>query len=138
MHTPKLNEASLALLAQKILRTLKSENATLDVVLLPHKEMAALKWRLMKKKTEPNVLSFRHPATFPHPETKKKFLGEVFLNKDILAKSPDRAAPLLIHGILHLVGYDHEKKADRAKMEAKENNLLKTSGGKWFARSPLG
>ena len=119
-----ITERRLSLLVKKILLALKVKNAVLDVVLLPHKEMAALKWRLMKKKTEPNVLSFRHPAEFPHPETKKKFLGEVFLNKDILSKSPDRAAPLLIHGILHLLGHDHEKKADREKMELKEKKVL--------------
>ena len=35
-------------------------------------------------------------------------------------------ALLLTHGILHLMGYDHEKDADYAKMKAKEDEILET------------
>jgi probable rRNA maturation factor len=122
---PKLTEKSLHLLAGKILRLLKVKNATLDIVLLPHAEMKTLKRRYFKKQTEPNVLSFPEPATFPHPETKKRHLGEIYLNRDILAREPDRTAPLLVHGILHLLGYDHIKKNDLVKMDWKESHLLR-------------
>ena len=117
-------EKSLARLAQKILKVTGIQNATLDIFLLPHDEMVEIKWRLMKKKTEPNVLSFLESETFPHPETKKKYLGEVLLNRDILKRSPERATPLLIHGIVHLLGYDHEKKNDKGKMARAEEKIL--------------
>ena len=42
----------------------------------------------------------------------------------ILKASPDRGAPLLVHGILHLLGHDHVKKADLVKMEKKEEEIL--------------
>ena len=113
-------EAGLARLVARILRSLKVKNATLDIFVLPNREIAALKKRFIKKKTEPNVLSFPEPKRFPHPETKKRHLGEVYLNRDILKKTPERATPLLLHGILHLLGYDHERKADAVKMERLE------------------
>jgi probable rRNA maturation factor len=117
-------EKSLAKLSKKILRILKVSAADLDIILLPDAEITKLKRRFIKKRTEPNVLAFTEPIAFPHPETKKRYLGEVYLNKDILKKSPERAAPLLAHGILHLLGYDHKKKADIAVMEKKEKEIL--------------
>lgn len=116
--------AGLQKLAVALLKELKVRGAILDIFLLKDKDIAALKARFIAKKTEPNVLSFPEPLAFPHPETKKKYLGEVYLNKDILRHSPDRAAPLLLHGILHLLGYDHIKKTDAVKMEKVEVKIL--------------
>lgn len=118
-------ERKLANLAKRILRRLKVRGTTLDIFLLPHKEITSLKRRFIKKMTEPNVLSFPEPQHFPHPEVrKKKYLGEVYLNKDIVRRSPHRAAPLLLHGVLHLMGYDHRKKNEAAKMERLEAKVL--------------
>ena len=36
---------------------------------------------------------------------------------------------LLIHGLLHLLGYDHEESADEKKMQAREKELLKLIEG---------
>lgn len=119
------NEAKLARLAQKILKMLGIRAATLDIILLDNRSITALKARFIKKRTEPNVLSFPEPAHFPHPETKKRYLGEIYLNRDILKRSPERAKALLLHGVLHLLGYDHIKKADIAKMEGLEEKVLK-------------
>lgn len=144
--------------AEKILKLLgpKVRGATLDIFLLPHGEMKKLKARFFKKKTEPNVLSFREPLYFPHPErgqgasskelgkkrsylsfprkresmlNEKKYLGEIYLNKDILKKSPERGAPLLLHGMLHLLGHDHKKKKEIEKMEEKERKILGALNG---------
>jgi probable rRNA maturation factor len=120
----KALEKKLDRLAGRILKTLKVRGATLDIFLVPNRKIAALKARFIKKKTEPNVLSFPEPVHFPHPETKKRYLGEVYLNSDILKKSPDRAAPLLLHGVLHLLGHDHKKPANRNRMERLEKKIL--------------
>ena len=123
-------QQSLDRLGKKILKKLEIQDATLDIFLLSHDKMAAMKWKLMKKKTEPNVLSFPEPVKFPHPEKKKRHLGDVFLNRDILKKSPERTTPLLVHGILHLLGYDHEKKNDKGKMERMEKKVIGMLDGK--------
>jgi probable rRNA maturation factor len=119
------NEPKLLKLADKILKTLKVKGSTLDIFLLDNNSMTKLKARFINKKTEPNVLAFPEPSHFPHPETRKKYLGEIYLNRDILKKSPDRARALLLHGILHLLGYDHKKKGDILEMETLEAKILR-------------
>jgi len=125
MSSAMWNEPKLARLAQKMLKALGVRAAALDIILLDNKSITKLKARFIKKKTEPNVLSFPEPAHFPHPETKKRYLGEIYLNRDILKKSPERANALLLHGVLHLLGYDHIKKDDAKEMEALEAKMLK-------------
>jgi rRNA maturation RNase YbeY len=120
-----VTDRKLRLLSKKILQLLNEPNAALDIFLLPNAEIKALKALFIKKKTEPNVLAFPEPRQFPHPETKRRYLGEVYLNRDILRKSPSRTAPLLLHGILHLLGHDHKKKNDTAKMETLEQKVLR-------------
>jgi probable rRNA maturation factor len=125
MSSKMWNEPKLFRLADKILKALKVRGATMDIFLLDNKSITKLKARFIKKKTEPNVLAFPEPAHFPHPETKKRYLGEIYLNRDILKKSPERANALLLHGILHLLGYDHMKKGDIVEMEGLEAKILK-------------
>ena len=120
------NDKKIKALADTILKKMHVRGATLDIFLLGNKEMTALKARFIKKKTEPNVLSFPEPAKFPHPEMKKRYLGEIYLNRDILKKSPERAKVLLLHGVLHLLGYDHKKRSDIVEMESLEKKMLES------------
>jgi probable rRNA maturation factor len=119
-----MTEQALQELAEKMLKELGVRSAALDVILLGNAEMKRMKWQLLGKRTEPNVLSFPEPQQFPHPETKKRYLGEVYLNREILKKSPARAMPLLAHGLLHLLGYDHRAKKDAVHMERLEEKLV--------------
>ena len=116
---------SLSFLTDKILAILGVRGSTLDIFLLKTADIARLKAQFIKKKTEPNILSFPEPNSFPHPETKKKYIGEIYLNEDIIKKSPERIAPLLTHGILHLLGHSHGRKVSAEKMERLEKKVLK-------------
>lgn len=123
-NSDKALERRLGRLSRGMMRKLGVRRATLDIFLLPDAAMARLKARFIKKKTEPNVLSFPEPVHFPHPEVRGRYLGEIYLNKGILHKNPGRAAPLLLHGMLHLLGHDHRRKADALKMERLEKKIL--------------
>lgn len=119
------NDKKIKALSGRMMKALGTTGATLDIFLLSDKDMAALKARFFKKRTEPNVLAFPEPAHFPHPELKqRRYLGEIYLNRDILKRSPERAAPLLLHGMLHLLGYDHKRPGDAKRMEGKEAKIL--------------
>lgn len=78
-----------------------------------------------RKKVEfVDVLSFPEHQSFPNPEGRKNFLGEIYLNEHFLKADRERAEFLIIHGLLHLLGYVHEKKNDIIRMERMERELL--------------
>ncbi len=73
-----------------------------------------------------NVLSFpAHPSAAPH-------LGDLALAHGVCAREAaeqgkslaDHLAHLVVHGVLHLVGYDHEDDAEAEEMEAMERSIL--------------
>jgi len=69
----------------------------------------------------------------PEPEVESAMLGDVVISVDTaISESMDLDEPLehtidrlIIHGILHLLGYDHEKsKAEAERMEKEEKRLM--------------
>lgn len=72
-----------------------------------------------------NVLSYPAPKDFLRPDIAEKFLGEIYLNPDYIKNHNEDFNLMLVHGFLHLLGYDHKKDEDALKMEAKERELLK-------------
>jgi probable rRNA maturation factor len=85
-----------------------------------------------QKNAPTNVLSFPNTGPFSDPSV----LGDVALAYEtVLAEAHDQNKPminhcahLVIHGILHVLGYDHETDDDAAIMEAKEKDVLKILG----------
>jgi probable rRNA maturation factor len=92
-------------------------------------EMQALNRQWRGKDTPTNVLSFPSGEEQGH-------LGDVVLAYETVegeAKQQniaiaDHAAHLVVHGMLHLLGYDHEQEDDALKMETLETEILTTLG----------
>ncbi len=117
---------SLEVAANKLLKVLRVRNATVGVFLLSGKEIESLKSRFLKnkkKKGPTDVLAFPEPRNFPHPEGRKRYLGDIYLNKD-LQSGDNRFSFLLIHGLLHILGFSHKRRRDILKMESLEKKLL--------------
>lgn len=76
-----------------------------------------------------NVLSFPYE---PAPREKSGLLGDLVLCPPVVAREAadqgkrvrDHYAHLTIHGVLHLLGHDHENEKDALKMEALERRIL--------------
>ena len=99
---------------------------TIRIAQLNEAKQLNFTYRKINKAT--NVLSFLI--------TSKPLVGDIILCHDIIKteaqeqkkKLRDHYAHLIIHGCLHLLGYDHELDADANKMEKKEINILKAIG----------
>ena len=75
-----------------------------------------------KKNYATNVLSFHGgDIVLCHPVVRREARAQ---GKSVAA----HYAHLVVHGCLHLRGYDHEKKRDAARMEAREIRILKRGG----------
>ncbi|MEK7094068.1 MAG: rRNA maturation RNase YbeY [Patescibacteria group bacterium] len=99
---------------------------TLDITFLGNREMVLLKRRYLKKKTGPaNTLSFEPGVRFPEPKGFPEALGEVLINTDLTEHKIQKISPLLIHSILHLLGYHHEKERDKIEMDRLTDSVIK-------------
>ena len=80
-----------------------------------------------------NVLAFPQFST-PHSGPAVALLGDVVVSlptaareaRDLHQSLEERVTYLLLHGILHLLGYDHDRStAERCRMEALEEEVLR-------------
>ena len=91
-------------------------------------EVQALNARFRGKDKPTNVLSF--------PDGEDGRLGDIILAYETIAREAteqhkrfkDHLAHLVVHGVLHLQGYDHETERDANRMEDKERMLLAAMG----------
>ncbi len=109
-------------------------NSSLTIVLgndnLLHK--LNLKYRHVDAPTD--VLSF--PSGELDPDTSDMYLGDVIVS---LPRAQEQAAShghltedelqlLVVHGTLHLLGYDHGETDDRKRMQAAQDGIMKQLG----------
>lgn len=95
-----------------------------NVLVTSSREMRSLNRKFRGKDEATDVLSF--PAA---EDSARKFAGEIAISADIAAQnaralghSPGVEVKILVlHGILHLRGYDHER--DRGQMARREQKL---------------
>lgn len=102
---------------------------SITVALADDRRVRALNARDRRKDKPTNVLSY--------PSGERDFLGDVVLARQTVwrearsqGKTPtDHVAHLVVHGTLHLLGYDHEtSEADAERMEALERRILAKLG----------
>jgi len=90
-----------------------------------------------------NVLSFpnmddhdRDDRAGPEASGQPRLLGDVVLARETVAREAqaqgkslaDHTSHLLVHGLLHLLGYDHQDNAEAEEMEALETRILAEMG----------
>ena len=116
---------------KRILKDLECHDAELSILITDDKHIAELNSRFLKRKGPTNVLAFPIRENDPNePET--SMLGDIVISLDAamrdaiisgesLSKMTDR---LLMHGLLHLFGYNHEKSEVAQRMEEETERLL--------------
>ncbi|MDP3052709.1 MAG: rRNA maturation RNase YbeY, partial [bacterium] len=109
-----LLEGKIKRMARRFLQLLKKENCRLEIFLITSRKIKFLNKKFRNKDKATDILTFVEPKNYPHPESKLKFLGEIYLNPDYIA--PENLSRLVAHGLLHLFGFFHKKKSDRIKM----------------------
>lgn len=110
---------------KKIVKLLKLDGE-ISILLTDDKTIQDLNKTYRNKDIPTNVLSFETQDS--------EMLGDIVLAFETIAREATEQKKifeyhlthLLIHGTLHLIGYDHITESDAEKMEAKEETLLKT------------
>ena len=132
-NIPALDEitlwVNLGLSAQKKL----AKNTEISIRIVDTEEIQALNQQYRNKNKPTNVLSF--PADLPEG-VNIPLLGDIVICADVVEEEATRQgktnhnhwAHMIIHGTLHLLGYDHMSGDDAEKMESLEITLLQKLG----------
>ncbi|MCF6766876.1 rRNA maturation RNase YbeY [Thiotrichales bacterium 19S11-10] len=131
-HLPSLDDITNWF--QLVLADQEVPTASLSITYLSLDEMQQLNNQYRYKNKPTNILSFpfEAPPGLPESATEHFFLGDLVISPDVLQQEADEQNKLLthhqthiyIHGLLHLLGYDHIEKHDQVVMEALEIKLL--------------
>ena len=122
----KLKKIALA-----ILDLVGQKDAELSLALIGNVEMQRLNAKYRKKNSPTDVLSFPVEEHFPQPP---RLLGDVTISVEKAAAQAkerrrsldEEMVTLLIHGIVHLMGYDHERSSkDAGIMSRLEKKILR-------------
>lgn len=110
--------------AETVLRGMKKKG-TVEIYFVKDKEIARINKVSRGKSGPTNILSFEGDKKFPRPDLKEPFLGEIYLAPDYFKKRGDELKFLIIHGVLHLLGFDHKTGKESSLMEKKEELFLR-------------
>ena len=111
-----------------ILTSLEMEDSSVDVVLCETSLIRQINKQYLKRDRATDVIAFFLKDTYL-----PGFLGEVFVSvEEAVGKCAEYSMPwekelflYIVHGILHLAGYDDHTPKDIRKMRKKEQELLK-------------
>ncbi len=122
--------------ARAVLNALDYPDAELSILLVDDLEISELNQHYLNRQGPTNVIAFPM-LEGEFAGISPQLLGDVVISLETADREaglagigmPARLDQLLIHGILHLLGYDHENDAEDARrMEQKSDELLQLIG----------
>lgn len=127
---PRIDRALLRRRARRILAALDRDRAELSILLLDDAAIAALNHVYRGRPRPTDVLAFSL-LEGAHADRRGDLLGDVVIGIETAARQArarrrtldDEVAKLLVHGALHLVGYDHLRSAEARRMRAQERRV---------------
>ena len=126
------DQACLARLARAILSDVGEASAELGILFVGDQRMRGLNRRYRGKDSTTDVLAF---AIRGVPHSSSHLLGDVVIAVPTAARQAkqghrsldEELTMLLVHGILHLCGYDHERSEKEARrMHRRERMILRS------------
>jgi probable rRNA maturation factor len=114
------------------------DDAEVTLLFVDEDEMASYNERFLAREGPTDVLAFPVEELLPgvvpdlHPQSPPLMLGDVVIAPTYVRRQAaelqvsfdDEIALMVTHGILHLLGYDHEEDDEAERMESRERVLL--------------
>ena len=126
-----VDDEQIKLWAQFVLNQQNKKTAEVNIRFVEVEEMLHLNSTYRNKNKLTNVLSF--VSDFP-PEIKSDFLGDIVICIEVIKQEANEQqktieahlSHIVIHGVLHLLGFDHIQEKEALVMETLEKKYLKT------------
>ncbi len=128
----RVDVARLRRVANAVLRGLRQSKSELSIALVDDASIAELNGRYRAKPRATDVLSFSL-VEGDFADHRGGMLGDVVISVETAAAQAaerhrsldETVARLLVHGVLHLIGHDHEEDDEARAMQAEERRLWK-------------
>lgn len=104
---PHIDRRSIRKLVRKVLREENKDIPTVNIVIADGTYMKHLNEIYLNKKRTTNVIAFDMGE-----------VSEIYISND-MARDPYDLKYFILHGLLHLLGYDHDSKQNSAEMNRK-------------------
>ena len=122
----KINKNCIIRIVKKILSDEKISRAELSVVFVNRRQIQAFNRRFLKRSYATDVLAFNLS------DSKSALVGDIIISTDAAALyARTKNLPVgqeiilyVVHGILHLLGYDDHNKKDITRMRRKEEKTM--------------
>ena len=134
-YSPQIDSDLIIRSAKTALRQQSAPiNAELTIIITDDEQLQSLNLQFRDLDAPTDVLSF--PADFMDPESDAPYLGDILIS---FPRAEQQAAAmghttsaelqlLTVHGILHLLGYDHAEAEEKAEMWAAQKEILRQLG----------
>ena len=111
------------------------ENKQINIKYASEEEIQFLNEKFYKKKGITNVLALTNHLKFPNEEA--NLIGEIAIcikqierEAKVYKKAIEtRLKHMIVHGVLHLLGFDHKEKKDQLEMEKLESDIISSCLG---------
>jgi len=131
----KISSSKIKSIAFQVVNVLDLQNISLSIIVSDNKYIQEINNKYRNENRPTDVISFSNRETpFPAHNFKTENIGDIFISIEKASEQSmtydvsinDEFSRLLIHGILHLLGFSHElSEKERIMMIAKENDILK-------------
>ena len=129
----KMTARSISRLAAAAADKTGIENAVITVIITDDGFIREMNREYRKKDSPTDVISFANrDCEFPDIESEPEDLGDIFISIETAERQAaeygvslkDEIKRLVIHGVLHLAGYDHEKSEEQAAVMARKEREI--------------
>jgi probable rRNA maturation factor len=125
----KIDRKLITTVTRELLASLKLQDRDLSILFVDDRKMTVMNKEFFGKDRPTNVISFSYLEGMPG-----EALGDVIISVERAADEARAAAipfyerlfHLIVHGIVHIIGYDHVKgKSEARKMRYREKKLMR-------------
>jgi len=133
-RTEKINARQLKQIVEELFAELEITEAELGIHLVGAKKMAQVNRQFLQHEGSTDVITFDHSSpNFQLPSPNSQIHGELFICvDDAVAQAKEfksywqsEVVRYLVHGVLHLLGYDDLQPDLRREMKREENRLVR-------------
>lgn len=131
-NSPEWLESQLEDKLRRIAASLRNTDAPVDVILVDDEYIRRInrEYRGIDRPTD--VISFSYSEDADHVPPDQDLAGEIYVSFETLEREANTQGievgnlflRMGVHGLLHVLGYEHETESDQKSMEREERRLL--------------